>query len=101
MIWAHPWKDAVLEIGTPLDGSWKWITLYGGLKDRAPQWRRAPVKVVVRADGKVLGEKVFPNAPGLIGRSFVLRADATQVSFEISTPDNARRFFLFDAYFTR
>ena len=101
LIWAHPWKDAVLEIGTPLNGSWRWITLYGGLKDRAPKWGKAPVKMVVKADGGVLGEKIFPNAPGLSGRSFVLRADATQVTFEISASDNARRHFLFDAVFSK
>ena len=97
LLWAHPLDDAVLTISGKLPPSAAFVTLYGGLKDRAPRWGLSPIRVVVYVDGKILGVKMFPNAPGLHGISFPLPQGSRELTLEISTENTNMRHFLIDA----
>jgi hypothetical protein len=77
------------------------VTLFGGLRDRTPEWGRADVTVRALSAGKVLAEKTFPNAPGLHGASFPLPAGAKEITFELTTRDQDRRNFMMDAVFSK
>jgi hypothetical protein len=98
MIWAHPWPNSRLILAAPVEGTPSHVTLVGGLRDKAPQWRRADVRVTVSFDGARVGERIFPNRSGLRGASFPVPPGAGRMELEISASDVARRNFLLDVY---
>jgi hypothetical protein len=98
MLAARPPAKGALEIDLPVEGAPRWVTVYGGLADGAPQWRRADVIVAVRCGGRPLGALAFPNEPGLRGESLRLPgAGCGMVSLAVSAVSPVRRSFYIDA----
>lgn len=98
LIWCHPWDDgARVRISWPVERGARWITLYGGLADKAPQWRREPVLVEIIADGASLGHRYFPNARGLSGFSVKLPQGVGDLDLVVSARNSAKRHFYLEA----
>lgn len=98
MLEARPSGKGERVIDLPVIGEPRWVTVYGGLVDGAPQWRRADVEVVVRCGTRQIGRHVFPNAPGLRGASFRLPDERCRsVTLGVSAASPKRRNFHLDA----
>jgi len=98
MLAARPPARGALEIDLPVTGQPRWVTVYGGLADGSPQWRRSDVRVSVRCGAEPLGELTFPNAPGLRGASLRLpKTGCGAVSLSVSAASPTRRNFYLDA----
>ena len=96
LIWAHPW-EVPLRLTATFEEPCRWISVVGGLKDRAPQWGRADVRVSVSTKDGEVGAAIIENRPGMQGRSFAIPEGAQEISFTVETEDTGRRQLLFDA----
>jgi hypothetical protein len=92
-----PAKGA-LEINLPVAGEPRWVTVYGGLADGSPKWRRPGVRVVARCGAKPLGDLELPNAPGLRGATLRLpEAGCRAVTLAVSAASPGRPGLYLDA----
>ncbi|MFO8073126.1 MAG: hypothetical protein R6V85_14740 [Polyangia bacterium] len=100
MIRAHPLPEGTLVIRSPVAGSPRWVTLYGGLRRGAPQWGRSDVSVSLGSGEARLGEMIFRNEPGLNGVSLLMPPDAEELTVRVNASDPARRHLCLDAVFS-
>ncbi len=99
MLWAHPWQDTTLQITAPRPSGTSTLMLLGGLADRAASWGSPPVILTVRSHDKTIKIVEFADRPGIFGTTIALPDDATSLSFDITSTNDARRHFCMDAMF--
>ena len=99
-IWAHPVNRAALRLqydGVPLGGH---IHGWGAFVRDAVQPGGAPVYLQVEVNGQGSQPTEFPNEVGKHEFDLPIAANASagRVTLSITTPNNGRRFFCFDAW---